>query len=413
MGRPTTPLNSPRRAEHTTPQKVRFFTFYDTEKCTIAEAAREAGVLRSTASRWIKKRQDLGDAAIRRTRPLSTTLGRPSNVDTAHLHALLEPDHPSHYLKYDVMAEKENIPLTGRSLRRQFARIGARKFRTPTVKPISSTNKTKRRQYCGARCRKTVTDYWKFVYFTDEAHFRTRDLSARDEYDLRKPNGQRRLERLQELKPSIDITVHVAAGISYNQKGVFLFYNDPNEPGPKQYTYKPRRPRKSSVQTQEEYEQDVREWEASQPPQVDIKPKGNSMTQKFYTENVLPHHIKHIHELEARYKHTIYFQEDNDGSHGTRSAVNIARQLKEAAHITSIPHPPQSPDLNPIEPIWRIIKQRLRGGEWTSVQGFKDDIEAQWKHISQSSIRKRITDMKWRCEQCEKLDGRRIRSKLW
>ncbi len=60
---PTTPPRSTERAENCTPHKVRFFTFYDREKCTIAEAAREARVPRSTGSRWIKQRQDLGDEA--------------------------------------------------------------------------------------------------------------------------------------------------------------------------------------------------------------------------------------------------------------------------------------------------------------------------------------------------------------
>jgi transposase len=137
------------------------------------------------------------------------------------------------------------------------------------------------------------------------------------------------------------------------------------------------------------------------------------MTQAYYTKHVLRHHIDHVKKLEARYKRTILFQEDNDNSHGTRSIKNVARELKDASQVSTFTHPPQSPDLNPIEGIWRIIKQRLRGSEWTSVQAFKDDIQAEWTRIDQKSIRKRITEMKWRCQRCIELDGKRIRSKLW
>jgi transposase len=137
------------------------------------------------------------------------------------------------------------------------------------------------------------------------------------------------------------------------------------------------------------------------------------MTQAYYTKYVLKHHLDHVKKLEARYKRTILFQEDNDNSHGTRSLRNVAREYKDASHVSSLPHPAQSPDLNPIEGIWRIIKQRLRGGKWETVQEFKDDIEAQWHHIDQDSIKKRISEMKWRCEKCIKIDGKRIRSKLW
>jgi hypothetical protein len=406
-------IESSRRVEHDTPTKVRFFHSFEDQNQTIAAASRAAGIPRSTGSRWVKERKELGEKAFRRKRTLSTTLGRKNSVCEAQLFAILKPDHPSHSLPYDKIVEKENIPITGRSLRRQFAKIGAKRYRKPAVRPISAANKLKRIQYGHRHRQETVRGFWQWVYFTDEAHFNSRELSSKDVYELRLPNSQDRLERLQETPMSINVTIHVAAGISYNHKGAFLFYNDPAEPGPKEYVYKHARPRKSKYESQEEHEECVRRWEARQPPEVDVRPKGNSMTQLFYSEQVLPHHIEHIKQLEARYSRQIYFQEDNDGSHGTRSANNLPRQLKEASHLTMLTHPPQSPDLNPIEPIWRAMKQRLRGRNWGSVQAFKSDIEAEWHAITLPTIRKRISEMSWRCNQCIKLDGKRIRSKLW
>jgi hypothetical protein len=208
------------------------------------------------------------------------------------------------------------------------------------------------------------------------------------------------------------VTVHVAAGISYNHKGPLIFYNDPAEPGIPR-PHKPRKPRKSKYQTAEQYAQEVREWEARQPHDVEIKPGGNSMTQKFYTENVLPHHIEHIHWLEHHHGHQFYFQEDNDPSHGTRSKNNLAAQAKRDAHLCIVLHPAQSPDLNPIESIWQIIKQRLRGGTWHTVAEFKAAIQAEWERITQGEIRKRISEMPWRCTRIIELEGARIRSTLW
>lgn len=413
MERPSTPVDSSRREEHKTPVKARFFQAFDTGTTTLRQACRDVNVPPSTASKWVKKRKELGEQAIRRTRQLSTTLGRPNKVCDSTLKAILSPSHPSHLLHYDEIAEKENIPLSGRSLRRHFAAIGARRYRKPVITRISKPNKAKRLKYSHEHKSKTLRGFWRWVYFTDEAHFNTRELAAKDAYELRVPGSQARLERLQESPPSFDFTVHVSAGISYDHKGVLLFYNDPDEPGPKEYVYKPRKPRKSKHQTDEEFEQELKAWEARQPPKVDVRPKGNSMTQKFYTQHILPSHIEHIKRLEARYSRSFYFQEDNDPSHGTLSTKNVARQLKDVSQLTKLDHPPQSPDFNPIESIWRAIKQRIRGGRWLTVEAFKNDIEREWRRISKKTIRKRIAEMKWRCEQCIKLNGGRVRSKLW
>jgi len=53
-----------------------------------------------------------------------------------------------------------------------------------------------------------------------------------------------------------------------------------------------------------------------------------------------------------------YLQEDGDPSHGMRKR-GLAEEYKEAYNIKNLKHPAQSPDLNPIEAIWNIIKQRL------------------------------------------------------
>ncbi|KAF1807995.1 hypothetical protein P152DRAFT_406338, partial [Eremomyces bilateralis CBS 781.70] len=72
-----------------------------------------------------------------------------------------------------------------------------------------------------------------------------------------------------------------------------------------------------------------------------------------------------------------------------------------------------SPDLNPIEAIWLIMKQRLRGGRWQTVAEFKEAIEREWKRITQQEIRQRIAEMPWRCKKVVELKGGRVRSDLW
>jgi hypothetical protein len=99
------------------------------------------------------------------------------------------------------------------------------------------------------------------------------------------------------------------------------------------------------------------------------------MTQEFYAKEVLPGHIEHFQWLQSHYQHEFFFQEDNDPSHGTRSVHNEPQHVKQASEIRSFIHPAQSPDFNPVEGIWLIIKQRLRGRTWFTVAEFKQDSE--------------------------------------
>jgi hypothetical protein len=137
------------------------------------------------------------------------------------------------------------------------------------------------------------------------------------------------------------------------------------------------------------------------------------MTMKYYAQHILPRHIKAVKAMEERSGRRCWLQEDNDGSHGTRSLKNVARDLKDASGIQSLIHPAQSPDLNPIEGIWLIIKQRLRGGNWQTVAEFKEAIMREWRRITQAQIRRRISEMPKRCRILCNNEGVRIKSDLW
>jgi transposase len=137
------------------------------------------------------------------------------------------------------------------------------------------------------------------------------------------------------------------------------------------------------------------------------------MTQKYYAKHILPLHLDEIDRLSSKYGKKFLFQEDNDGSHGTRSYENPPARLKRQRGVQILLHPANSPDLNPIEAIWQIIKQRLRGGSWQTVAEFKEAILKEWKRITLAEIQRRISEMPWRCKRIVQLEGRRIRSSVW
>jgi hypothetical protein len=171
-----------------------------------------------------------------------------------------------------------------------------------------------------------------------------------------------------------------------------VFYNDTREPKEVKQHNKARR-RQNKVESDPQYQQRLREWEAQNPPEIELKPKGNSMTEAFYSQCVLPIHINRIKQLEERYDRRFYLQEDNDPSHGTRSDHNVAASKKRKLGITTLRHSPNSPDLSPIESIWNIIVGRLRGGSWQIVTEFKAAIKAEWDKVTLAQARKRIPKM--------------------
>jgi transposase len=87
--------------------------------------------------------------------------------------------------------------------------------------------------------------------------------------------------------------------------------------------------------------------------------------------------------------------EDNDNSHGTRgNADNKCKQAKRRLGIKWEANPPESPDLNPIETIWRTVKQRLKNrGPIFDSSELKRAIQEEWDKITLAEINEAIATM--------------------
>lgn len=87
--------------------------------------------------------------------------------------------------------------------------------------------------------------------------------------------------------------------------------------------------------------------------------------------------------------------EDNDQPHGTRgNSDNKVKQTKAQLGIKWEANPPDSPDLNPIESIWRMIKQRLKNrGVIFDANELRRAIEEEWNNLTLEEINKAIATM--------------------
>ena len=85
--------------------------------------------------------------------------------------------------------------------------------------------------------------------------------------------------------------------------------------------------------------------------------------------------------------------EDNHHSHG-HARGSILYEFKEWLKIRWQANIPTSPDLNVIEKIWRLLKQRVKArGHPTGLVQLREWIQAEWDAIDQATINRYIDDM--------------------
>ena len=101
--------------------------------------------------------------------------------------------------------------------------------------------------------------------------------------------------------------------------------------------------------------------------------------------------------------------EDNDGSYGIRTSNNIVARYKAKIGIPWYANSVRSPNLNIIENVWRILKQRLkqrlRLELALTIDRVKEILLEIWDGIEQSEINKLIENMPERINECLRRKG--------
>lgn len=112
--------------------------------------------------------------------------------------------------------------------------------------------------------------------------------------------------------------------------------------------------------------------------------KGGGMTAERYINQVLDGPLSAFYASLGLDGHDPHFQQDNACSHTAKMML----QFLKAHGIKLFPHPASSPDLNPIENIWSILKSIIRRHprQPTSIQELKNVIFEAWDEISVEDI---------------------------
>ncbi|KAE8982184.1 hypothetical protein PR003_g10710 [Phytophthora rubi] len=112
-----------------------------------------------------------------------------------------------------------------------------------------------------------------------------------------------------------------------------------------------------------------------------------SVTGDYY-RRLLRHEIPFTKQFLGLSGETL-FVHANAPAHTTKLTAGCLRELK----LMSLGHPPQSPDLNPIENVWFVMKKKLHKNPATSIDDLKVKLSDIWANIDDDAVRKCVLSM--------------------
>jgi hypothetical protein len=71
---------------------------------------------------------------------------------------------------YEYQINYHGLKCSKRTLQRRLQQYNVRRYKQAIVKEISKKNEAARVKYGEKHKRKTIKEFWQYVFFTDEAH---------------------------------------------------------------------------------------------------------------------------------------------------------------------------------------------------------------------------------------------------
>lgn len=98
------------------------------------------------------------------------------------------------------------------------------------------------------------------------------------------------------------------------------------------------------------------------------------------------------------------FLQDNARPHTAAKSKEVLQGLV-GDRVTT--HPPNSPDLNPMEDVWSYLTRRLQTANVKTLEGLKRKIKVEYDSMPWTEFRKSVASMPARLKECVKLQGAR------
>lgn len=311
---------------------------------TQKEIASDCSISQNTVSYILKRYRETGKTEVksRSGRPPKTSFRTDNRI---HRIAKKNPFVTSSEIKRIMSPDIDHI--TTRTIRNRLCKKFRLKARTPRRKPLITTKaRRKRLAWCKEHANWTVND-WKKVTFSDESTF----LQFQEQHQyVRRPPGSLPTNELytdKTVKHSPSIMVwgcfshHGRGGLSILEKGVRL--------------------------NSEKY--------------INI-----------LEEKVIPF---------MNISRTVIFQQDNAPCHSSRKT----KKWFEENGIEVLDWPGNSPDLNPIENLWRSMKVKVNAKRHSNVHDLIQNIKQAWIKVSQNECQRLVESMPRRIQSVLQNNG--------
>jgi transposase len=131
--------------------------------------------------------------------------------------------------------------------------------------------------------------------------------------------------------------------------------------------------------------------------------RGGGMTAVRYQHQVLDEVLHTFYQEMSEEKGQVVFQQDGAPSHTAKRTI----AWLDINKVDRMPHPPSSPDMNPIEPLWHILKDIIRARTHipTTLDELKTAVKEAWDQITVEDVDKLVGSMEDRVQALLKAKG--------